>query len=189
VKIYNYHPNTKEFVGESVADQDPLDVTNWLIPANAVTSQPPVTGNREAAIFNEGLRAWEIKPDYRGVAVWDANGNSDTITTIGALPAGYNLTQIIPLGILIINNSRLAYEAIVTKYPEWKQRNALARATELNEKKISSSLTAEEDAEIVVIKSMWEWIKSVRLKSDEITIALDLATDPNSVVMDYSTFV
>ena len=41
MKIFNYHPDTFEYLGEGVADKDPLDPSNWLIPACAVTYPPP----------------------------------------------------------------------------------------------------------------------------------------------------
>lgn len=41
MKIYNYHPETLELVGESVADIDPLQADNWLIPAHATNEKPP----------------------------------------------------------------------------------------------------------------------------------------------------
>lgn len=41
MKIYNYHPDTLELVGESVADNDPLDAANFLIPAHATETKPP----------------------------------------------------------------------------------------------------------------------------------------------------
>jgi hypothetical protein len=41
MKIYNYHPDTYEYLGEGVADPDPLDPGNWLIPGNSVTFPPP----------------------------------------------------------------------------------------------------------------------------------------------------
>lgn len=39
-KIYNYDDNG-QFVGEGMADADPLDANNHLIPANATTVAPP----------------------------------------------------------------------------------------------------------------------------------------------------
>ena len=41
MNIYNYHQKTLEFVGQSQADPDPLDVGKWLIPAHSTPVQPP----------------------------------------------------------------------------------------------------------------------------------------------------
>jgi hypothetical protein len=187
MKIYNYQPTTKEYLGESIADKDPLDDTNWLIPANAVTVMPPVSGTNEVAVYDKAVSEWRLLPDYRNIPVWDAEGNSEVVISIGDLPEGFSFTKVVPLEILLIGNDREAYRVIVAKYPEWKQRNALARATELNEKMITSSLTVEEIAEMDIIKAMWGWVKTVRTRSDEIATELRAATDPMTVVIDYST--
>ena len=41
MKIYHYKEDNQEYIGESVADPDPLDVGNWLIPAHATTVESP----------------------------------------------------------------------------------------------------------------------------------------------------
>lgn len=40
MKIYHYNSTTLEYVGEGLADKDPLDSNNWLVPANATTTEP-----------------------------------------------------------------------------------------------------------------------------------------------------
>ena len=40
------------FVGTTVADQDPLDNTNWLIPAGCVRTAPPFTKIGQQAKWN-----------------------------------------------------------------------------------------------------------------------------------------
>ena len=37
------------YVGNTVADQDPLDGTNWLIPAGCVQSEPPTITDKQLA--------------------------------------------------------------------------------------------------------------------------------------------
>jgi hypothetical protein len=56
---------------------------------------------------------------------------------------------------------------IIALAPEWKQRNALARMLELVNKKVDGgTLTAEEDAEVAVVESLWATVKAIRAQSD-----------------------
>lgn len=50
--IYHYDRDTGEFCSVGDADQDPLDLGNWLIPANATDIQPPVAVDGMRRIFN-----------------------------------------------------------------------------------------------------------------------------------------
>lgn len=40
MKIYHYHPETKELLCDGVADQNPLEQGGWLIPAYATNVTP-----------------------------------------------------------------------------------------------------------------------------------------------------
>jgi len=60
-----------------------------------------------------------------------------------------------------------AGHAILALAPEWKQRNALARMLELvNQKVDGGTLTAEEDAEVAAVESLWATVKAIRAQSD-----------------------
>ncbi len=54
MEIYNYNPDTLELVSQSVADKDPLEEGNWLIPANATKVQPPVEIEGKTRHFKDG---------------------------------------------------------------------------------------------------------------------------------------
>lgn len=54
MKIFNYNPETFEYVAESTADQDPLDLSNWLIPAHATTIEPPDAIEGKSRNFIDG---------------------------------------------------------------------------------------------------------------------------------------
>ena len=55
MRIFNFHPYTDEYLGESVADQDPLDKDNWLVPAYATTIEPPVQQDGKIRVFVNGV--------------------------------------------------------------------------------------------------------------------------------------
>ncbi len=50
--IYHFHPETGEFIGIGVADQDPLDESNWLVPANATEIEPPGHDPAKRLVFS-----------------------------------------------------------------------------------------------------------------------------------------
>jgi hypothetical protein len=61
-----------------------------------------------------------------------------------------------------------AAQVINNKYSDVKQRNMLARFTELQGMKIDNiALSDDEVAEYAALKSAWNWIKSIRIKSNE----------------------
>lgn len=61
---------------------------------------------------------------------------------------------------------------ILERYPDFKQRNMLARAIELDNALRDRDLTAEEESEITAYRAAWAWIGAVREVSNTIE-ALD----------------
>lgn len=87
MKIYNAHPVTGEFMGESLADADPLDEGNWLIPANAYLDVPPLPGENKAVIRRGD--GWDIVDDFRGTAYYTDGPKRYVIEDLGvAVPNG-----------------------------------------------------------------------------------------------------
>lgn len=58
MKIYNYHPEYKTYVGSSYADPSPLEPGVFLIPAHATELEPPECSSCEIPVFNEN--SWDI---------------------------------------------------------------------------------------------------------------------------------
>ena len=83
--VYNYS-NTGEYIGESTARVDPLDDTNFLIPANATTIAPPSTGANEVAAFNG--TEWVLTPDYRDITYYLISDGSEVSFDLGETPDG-----------------------------------------------------------------------------------------------------
>lgn len=59
-------------------------------------------------------------------------------------------------------------QVILDQYPEWKQRNMIARSLELT-KKIAEGdvLPQAEQDELTAIQAAWDWVQQVRSTSDQ----------------------
>ena len=57
---------------------------------------------------------------------------------------------------------------ILYRFPDWKQRNMMARSIELQDIASERPWTTEETAEVVAFRAAWAWIQSVRDASDTI---------------------
>ena len=84
MEIYNYVGGTGEYVGTSTASPDPLDVGQFLIPANATTTAP-LSAREGYAVVMTGSE-WAYVEDNRGSA-YDVR-EEVTIEALGALPTG-----------------------------------------------------------------------------------------------------
>lgn len=58
MKIYNYN-ESGEFIGASEADESPLELGVYLIPALATTAEPPVVNEGFVPVWNGA--EWTIK--------------------------------------------------------------------------------------------------------------------------------
>lgn len=86
-KIYNYSGVTGEFIGESFADPDPMDVGNWLIPANACLDKPPTAAKGNCVRRVDS--GWELAEDNRGTIYSTETGDPSTIEDLGPVPKGF----------------------------------------------------------------------------------------------------
>lgn len=83
--IFNYHPETGEFISSSLADKSPLEPDEWLIPAHATEIEPPQTVANQVAVFDGN--AWRIDQDFRGLNLYSTeNGSRVEVDTIGPMP-------------------------------------------------------------------------------------------------------
>lgn len=70
-----------------------------------------------------------------------------------------------------------ANDIILEHFPEWKQRNYIARALELtNVVANGGTLTGEEITEVANLQAQWDWVKQVRDVSDAAEMANTLAS-------------
>ena len=83
-KVYGYNKDTGEFVGESLADENPLEVGQYLVPAQAVLVSPPETGENEVAVWVGD--AWVVTKDFRGNVYDKGTGDMSEYKNLGELP-------------------------------------------------------------------------------------------------------
>lgn len=87
--VYQAHPVTGEYVGTSLADPDPLDKGNWLIPGRAFLEAPPEASAGFAAVHVVGEdKCWTLLPDLRGDVYRTDTGLRENWTAFGELPEG-----------------------------------------------------------------------------------------------------
>ncbi|AZO96079.1 hypothetical protein [Halocella sp. SP3-1] len=138
MKIYHYHRETGELIGDSIARENPLEQGEYLIPAYATDVEPLAVGENEAAIFDEAIDSWTIVPDYRGQTFWDADRNKHEITELGVEPKDGWLTEELPLTEeelaeqfetkkenMISQLKNNANKVITSRFPEYHQINLL----------------------------------------------------------------
>lgn len=83
--IWNYHPITGELIGSGVADPNPEEPGNWLLPAHSTATAPPERQAGQAIVFAGS--SWSIVLDHRGETWWQADATVNTapmvVTAIG----------------------------------------------------------------------------------------------------------
>ncbi|BCR26630.1 hypothetical protein [Aquipseudomonas alcaligenes] len=85
--IYCAHPLTREYLGPSSADPDPLEEGAWLIPAHAYADAPPAVPAGQAAQRSADGSTWELVADHRGTIYSTATGEAQQHSELGELPA------------------------------------------------------------------------------------------------------
>ena len=124
------------YVCQTVADADPMQPENWLIPAGCIEAEPPEVKPEQAAKWQPEKQAWQYLPDHRGKTAYRTDsGQPETVETVGELPAHLTLT------------------APPSELHEW---NGKAWALD---KAAAAAVKAEQQAE------MWERIKDKRAQS------------------------
>jgi len=83
MKIYNVHPVTSEYLGDSLADPDPLIEGSWLIPANAYTDAPPQYGKNQAVVRDGDV--WKVVDDFRGTVYYTDSSDPHVIEDLGVV--------------------------------------------------------------------------------------------------------
>lgn len=83
----------------------------------------------------------------------------------------------------IITNIKIKAGAlIVSVFPEWKQRNAIARSVDLVY--TNGAITDPEYQELQDLQDIWAWVTSVRTHSGTLEAAVLASNDPSSINID-----
>lgn len=93
MEIFTAHPVTREYLGPSIADPDPLEDGAWLIPAHAYTDAPPTILAGMAAQRSTDGSAWQLVADHRGTVYSTATGAPQQHEELGELPPGLTTEQ------------------------------------------------------------------------------------------------
>ncbi len=147
MRIYHTHPDTGLLLGIiSDADESPLEPGVYLIPSHSTPVEPPADVAGSTRHFMAGR--WE----YRALPV---QPEPESVSSIDDLRAAA-VTQI----------KHGASQIILSRYPDWKQRNMTARAVQLLAAGTASG--AEWDA----LSAVWAWISAVRQESDRVEASI-----------------
>ena len=93
---YRYNPDTFEYDHKVTCQPNPARPGEFLIPPSATPNEPPIAGEKQAAVFDPSQEQWEIKPDYRGTEYWLPDGTHHKIETIGETPPDDALYELPP---------------------------------------------------------------------------------------------
>ena len=74
------------FIGETIADESPLEPGVFLIPARSVEKKPPKLKANQAAVWDQSKSKWTTQPDWRGYRYWLPDRTFHTITELGVEP-------------------------------------------------------------------------------------------------------
>lgn len=67
--VYNYDPDTGEYLGLETAHESPMEPGVYLMPAHSTETAPPEAGEHQAAVYRNG--AWTLVEDHRGEIYYD----------------------------------------------------------------------------------------------------------------------
>jgi hypothetical protein len=81
--VYSYNEKGI-FIGELLADKNPLKPNEFLKPKNTTEQKPPQLKKNEVAVF-DGV-SWSVKPDFRGYKYWLSDGSENLINEVNILP-------------------------------------------------------------------------------------------------------
>lgn len=97
MKVYSFNPDTGEYLGETVADESPLEPDVLLLPAHSTETEPPSAADHEKQVYRNG--AWSLVPDWRGHVYWLADRSRHKIIDLEVEPPQGSLDAEPPLAL------------------------------------------------------------------------------------------
>lgn len=167
--IYNYRPDSGEYLSTATADESPLEPGVFLVPAFATDIKPPKAGANQASVFANGK--WKLVADWRGVPLFStADGSPVSISEIGKTPADASATELPPPspthswqdGAWSIDSAKVTAQLTAAK------TNALDRIATFSKSKRALIAGTSDDAEIA------GWSNKLRIAQ---AIVANTATD------------
>lgn len=93
--VYAYHPETGEYLGETLAELSPLDLDEvWLIPAHATEDPPPKSQHQQTPCYYGG--EWRLAPDHRDQTLWSKLTAQRVRAQLGETPDSIGATTLEP---------------------------------------------------------------------------------------------
>lgn len=90
--VYNYDPNTGEYLGPESAYESPMEPGVYLMPAHSTETVPPEAGGHQAAVYCDGV--WSLVEDHRGEVWYDtATRERHEIKTLDVVPETWTLIE------------------------------------------------------------------------------------------------
>ena len=90
--VYNYDPDTGEYLGLETAHESPMEPGVYLLPAHSTEAEPPEVGEHQAAVYRNG--AWTLVEDHRGEVWYDtATQERHEIKELGIVPEAWTQSE------------------------------------------------------------------------------------------------
>lgn len=129
-KVYNFHPETKEFLFESNATLDPLETKKlgenvYIKPAFSTFIKPVKAKKNQVMVFDIENYKWISKKDFRGTEYYDKNGEKHIITNIDEIVPKDAILEPMPTNFITkpkYENGRWAESGLIYKGCEVKTK-------------------------------------------------------------------
>ena len=126
--IYNYHPQTHEYLSMGEAYVDPAATKRegkdvYSVPAYATLKQPPTVADFKVPVFENDI--WVIKDDYRNEYACNEALDVIFVQQIGSLPEGFiHITK--PQAMQIANDPLwyIVQDGELIKNPNYEEQKA-----------------------------------------------------------------